>query len=238
MSHIFRFLGHRHNESTTKWFLDQNEIEHVRKALKLKLNDRIEVIDGRGHVATGVIESSSRDGITVNCPDVAFTSKSNLTVGIAIGALKPSDFENLLPDIVECDVDEIFVFQQDETAKFRTNDKSIERWNRIILSAVKQSKRAWIPELKVCQSLQEIIDSSAQYQNRYILDVGGQRTIMDEWATICDHVFAVVGGERGLNENELNLLSKHNFTTVRLGKTILRATTAAVAISAILSAKK
>ena len=228
MSHIFRFFGAKIRDGV--WSLDDAEIEHAVKVLRLQSRMPVEVMDGAGCIVTGEVGRCSRDAVEVAVHTVDCFDPPEVKRGVAFGALKPGDVDDLLAELVELAVDEIHIFQQADTAKFRTGDKPRERWERIVRAAAKQSKRAFLPSLTVHENLKTAIQSLEPiFQTKLVLDPEGQVSLLKAVDRPLVSVVGLIGGERGLDSSELSMCQKNGYIPVKLGPYILRAKTAIVA---------
>lgn len=239
MSHLFCFIAQKtETPGSDEWLLEPFELEHARKVLKLKVGDTVQVIDGKGGVAVGVIAASGAQRISVKSISVEYFAKPELKTALALGALKPGDFDDILPGIVEWGVDQIHIFLQQDTAKFRTADKARERWERILVSAVKQCKRPWLPTIFVHDSLANALEALKGFDQKIVLDAAGSASMRQVLNSLPPtrplSIACVVGGERGINAQELETLGSQGFLTVSMGSHVLRATTAALGAAALL----
>lgn len=234
MSHLFRFFGHEIDNQL--WSIDHDELEHLRKVLKMRVGDTLEVMNGAGTIAQGTLTELSKDHATVAVTSQQHTEKPVVLKALAIGALKPGDLDDILTDLVELGIHEIHVFQQTDTAKFRTGDKPKERWQRLIRSAAKQCKVSWCPTISTHDSLRNALTALSGFQKKLVLDATGQSHLLEALQGSATSVALVIGSERGLNPDELNLCQNAEFHLVKMGANILRARTAAVAATAILDA--
>lgn len=232
MSHLFRFFGRELTPGT--WTVDQGELEHMRKVLRLKVGDTIEVMNGQGSIAQGELMELAKDHASVAVQSVTNIEKPSIKKALAIGALKPGDLDDILSDLVELGIDEVHVFQQSDTAKFRTGDKQ-ERWNRILHAAVKQCKTAWCPKIFVHDSLGDTLKILGSFEQRFVLDAAGQTNLLKSMTPTSHSIALIIGSERGLNHDEIVLCQNASFELVKMGENILRARTAAIAAAAILS---
>ena len=234
MSHLFRFFGHEIGPD--RWSIEQDELVHLRKVLKMRAGDTLEVMDGCGRVAKGTLAEVSKELGLVDITSIQITEKPSTKKALAIGALKPGDLDDILTDLVELGLQEIHVFQQTDTAKFRTGDKPKERWQRLIRSAVKQCKVAWCPSITAHDSLHQTLIALADFQQKFVLDATGQNHLLESVQRPTTSVALIVGSERGLNPGEIEVCQNAQFRMVKMGGNILRARTAAVAAAAILDA--
>lgn len=234
MSHLFRFFGQE--IAPDRWSIDSDELEHLRKVLKMRPGDELEVMNGCGQIAKGTLAEISRDHGLVTVTSLQITEKPTVTKALAIGALKPGDLDDILTDLVELGIQEIHVFQQAETAKYRTGDKPKERWHRLMRSAVKQCKVAWSPTLTTHDSLEAVLIGLAGFQQKFVLDAAGQNHLLESIQSPVTSVALIIGSERGLNQDELVKCQSAQFRMVKIGGNVLRARTAGVAAAAILDA--
>lgn len=234
MSHLFRFFGQE--ITSTSWTIDQDELEHLRKVLRLQVGSELEVMNGKGLIAKGQLTELTKDHASVAIISREFIEQTSVRKCLAIGALKPGDLDDILTDLVELGMDEIHVFQQTDTAKYRTGDKPKERWQRLIRSAVKQCKTAWCPVVVVHDSLKYALAALSIHQQKFVLDAAGSDSLLIALQKPATSVAMIVGSERGLNQDELLCCQNAGFQVVRLGDNVLRARTAGVAAAAILGA--
>lgn len=238
MSHIFRFFGHE--TYPCKWSLDPEELEHIRKVLRLKIGDRVEVMDGKGLIAKGHLTEISKDQVLIETAieSQSFVAKAPIQKAIALGALKPGDVDDILTELVELGINEIHIFQQADTAKYRTGDKPRERWQRLIRSAMKQCKTAWSPNLVVHESFEVALKALSLFQRKFVLDADANANLINTVTSSLNFqsVAVIVGSERGLTTEELKLCNVNGFEAMRMGPHILRARTAAITAAGILSA--
>ena len=179
---------------------------------------------------------ATRDAVEVTPENVSVQQKSAIKRALAFGALKPGDVDELLTQLIELAMDEIHIFQQEDTAKFRTGDKPRERWERLIRAATKQSKRAFLPKIFVHEDFASaLLKLKDSYETKLVLDPEAEVSLLHAVKTPQTSIVALVGGERGLSTNELNKCQNNGFMPVKMGPYILRATTAITAAAGVLA---
>ncbi len=267
--HIFRFFASR--TSDTQWTLDDEDAHHALKVLRLPAGETVEATDGKGTLVRGSLLPTGKESADITNASVMHTDGPVAGLGIvhrirlelAVGALKPGDLDDVIPALVELGIDRISVFITEETGKNRLADKSIERWNRIIRTATKQSKRLWLPELATFDSIHDWLASlpeasETKDQNaRWIFaepepdDCTETENIKTQTGFHAVQGFSkrtdgnsvdspmmltgLVGSERGFSANEAQAVLKQGFMPVSLGPHILRARTAAIAAATMLA---
>jgi 16S rRNA (uracil1498-N3)-methyltransferase len=235
MSHLFRFLAD-HNDGV--WTILDTELHHLKKVLRLRTGDQVEVFDGHGHSGEGILQEISGDRAAVEVQNPRFIPKAKSSIAIAVGALKPGVLEELLPFLIELGAEQIHTFLQENSAKARIHEKAQDRWQRIVIASCKQCKRSWVPTVTAWRSLEEFLSNGlfGTDCDRYVLCPDSE-TSLSTAELRSDKILAVLGGEMGLSAGELNVLIEQGYLPVSLGPHILRAVTAAVAAAAVLAAK-
>jgi 16S rRNA (uracil1498-N3)-methyltransferase len=107
--------------------------------------------------------------------------------------------------------------------------KRVTRWQRIALEAAKQSGRAFVPEISLPLAFETAIEmegAGVMFSER-----GGERL---ESLTGASSITALVGSEGGWSDEEIEAARARKFHIVTLGGRILRAETAAIAVTALL----
>jgi 16S rRNA (uracil1498-N3)-methyltransferase len=239
MTHKFRFFGQSFPSGTIltvgdHWYLSDDDAFHAIKVLRLQNGDSVEVMNGLGFVATGSLSIESSKKAFIKIEKCSVTKSAAYRRGIAVGALKPQNCDEIIPSLVELGVTDIHIFLQEGTAKLRVSEAVLERWNRIIAASVKQCKAAFSPQLHVHSSVPELMQALSVYQRRLRCDADGM-----QWShglsSAHTNVVMVVGSEKGFTDSEVRLFNEAGYQTLSIGAQILRATTAAVAAAVILN---
>ena len=233
MKQVFRFVARL--DKPDQWVIEGAEHTHLTKVVRLKVGDRIEVTNGVGHVGTGTLIDSSAKSSRVQVENVRIQDRPEDII-LCIGALQSSVMDELVAPLVELGLTKLIVFSQESVAKRRLHEKVLARWSRISVSACKQSKRAWFPEIATCASIENVlplIDDSIAC--RLILSETSEQLMINQLDDKGPVVF-VIGGEKGLDLWEIELLKKEGFVPVKFCDTILRARTAAISAMALVAA--
>jgi len=240
MSHQFCFIGHSISGDNADLMLESFEWEHVRKVLKLKLGDIVQVTDGQGLMATGPITALSNSGVQVKATAWEKALPPKTRKAIVFGALKPGGVDEVLPALTEWGLDDIHIFQQQDTAKYRTADRARDRWDRILISALKQSKRSWLPRLFLYDSLGSALEQVKTFDLKIMLEAHAahamhEHVVGSQNIDAVKSIACVIGGEKGFSESEFQQAKSLGFIPTSMGSYILRATTAVAGAAAFIS---
>ncbi len=265
--HVFRFFAS--HTSATGWTLDAEDAHHALKVLRLPAGETVEATDGKGALVRGSLYPTGKESANIN--DIIIiqdgspsgtnsNSAHRVRLELAIGALKPGDLDEIIPAIVELGIDCISVFITEETGKNRLAEKAVDRWNRIIRTATKQSKRLWLPELLTFDSMFAWMAQLPKDPSTLKTEASSTRWIFAEpdfgspgiqpgllaaqsfarsFSPLSDGaprgLIGVVGSERGFSTTEIEGAHQNGFTSVSLGPHVLRARTAAIAAATMLA---
>jgi 16S rRNA (uracil1498-N3)-methyltransferase len=215
------------NISGSEIILDETESKHAIRVLRLQNGDRVQVINGAG----GFYEAEISDAHPKKCKLVIIKSqkefgKKDFHLHIAIAPTKNIDrFEWFLEKATEIGIDEITPLLSCHSERKTVN---VERLEKILVSAMKQSLKAYLPKLNETTAFKELVVSN-KTKNKYIAycdDIrkthlknallGGQDTLI------------LIGPEGDFSPEEVNLAIENDFKVVSLGAARLRTETAGI----------
>jgi 16S rRNA (uracil1498-N3)-methyltransferase len=229
MKHLFRFFGSKE----TTWTLLPSEMDHMLQVLRMGEGDRFEIMDGKGLIATATCLRATKKNLEFSVENETEEPRPSRQLELAVGALRPSTYEEMIPPLVELGVTRLFIFGQDQVHKERLSEKVKDRLHRLTIHAAKQCKSAWLPEILFLESLE---DALAGFKSQPIcLLPGAPVPLFDILTTAEDLSGFIIGGEKGFSPREENLVLA--FKKASLGPHILRAWTAAVASAAVFASK-
>jgi 16S rRNA (uracil1498-N3)-methyltransferase len=204
--------------------LGEEEHHHATRVLRLKTGDPIFVLDGAGHLFTGNLESVGKKESSVHLISVEFTEPDSHRFHLAISPTKTSErMEWMVEKAVELGLDELsFVFCT-RTERSRINE---ERIKKIMVSAMKQSGRQYLPLLNPPCSFEDFLKTGVSGQ-KYIARPGGED--FRGLKTVQDRVVLLVGPEGDFTPEEAITALENGFKPLDLGKNRLRTETAGLA---------
>jgi 16S rRNA (uracil1498-N3)-methyltransferase len=188
----------------------------------------VEVLDGRGGVWTTEIAVVGRRETVVRVVETRQVEKSGPAIILALSLIKPSAFELALEKAVEVGVTEII-----PTIASRSNaspGRRLDRWNRVVIEASKQSKRYHFPLVSEPAKFTQVLDREAATKIVFAERDGGPL----ESALAGSPAIGLVGPEGGWTDAELESARAKGFQWVTLDDGILRSETAAIVGAALL----
>lgn len=218
-------IFYAHLISNQQAFLDQDESQHALKVLRLKPQDEVSVIDGKGNFYKGLIDSISKKQTTIQIlattEDVHSLSQE---LHLAVAPTKNnSRIEWLLEKMTEVGLKSFTPIVTQHAIRRTVN---AERWHKILLSATKQSQRALIPTLYDITSFDDFIHQPRK-EKKYIAHLDPVHA--KEWVSIKltqRNVCILIGPEGDFSQEELAKAIQAGFEPITLGPNRLRTETA------------
>jgi len=206
-----------------------NEIEsrHCIKVLRLKINDKIYLTDGKGNLFTTQIIDDNQKKCTVKIIETQKNyNKRNYYLHIAIAPTKNIErFEWFLEKATEIGIDEITPLLTENSER-----KTIkpERLNKKITSAVKQSLKAYHPKLNELTKFNDFLKTNTNPQKYIAHCYSDKLPHLKKIYKKNQKTTILIGPEGDFSLNEIKLASEHGFTEITLGKSRLRTETAGI----------
>jgi 16S rRNA (uracil1498-N3)-methyltransferase len=219
-----------------------SEAHHLADVRRVSVGSEVELFDGRGKLARATIRTIGRGKVELELGEVeTLERRTTGRIVIAPSIAKGDRFDRLVEKCTELGADRVTPVVFERTAKLAKSPAAVERWRRIAISACKQSRRVFVPEIDGPMSIAEATETLRRDypEARYLY--GGfmaDATAVAEVKFGRADVVALVGPEGGLTAGERAALKEAGFRGVRLTQTVLRVETAAVAFAAILAAQR
>ena len=212
--------------------LNGDEAQHCVKVLRKRAGDKIFVTDGNGALHTCIIKDITKSECNAEIISTEEYDKPlyNLTIAIC-PTKKQSRIEWFVEKAVEIGVSRIILIQTQRTEKSRIKEA---RLHKIIVSAMKQSKNLYLPEIILNQYWNELIRNN-DFGQRYIAHCEDPKTHL---AKICEpkkDCIVAIGPEGDFTSQEIEDAVALGWREINLGNSRLRTETAGVVVASILA---
>jgi len=221
------FFSKNIDKDLNKIILDGQEHLHLIKVLRKSIDDNINVTDGLGFIYLCKITNIHKTYSELTINEINNDNSHKPILNLAVSILKKSNrFEFLLEKAVEIGVSEITPIISKHTEKKKLN---FERLNKIMLSALKQSKSSILPKLNNTIEVKHYIDNTSSSYSNYVATCKNNQTKSIKSVLKPNlNVNILIGPEGDFSHDELIYAKNANFTPVSFSNKRLRSETAAI----------
>ncbi|MGA5545280.1 16S rRNA (uracil(1498)-N(3))-methyltransferase [Mycobacterium sp. NPDC051198] len=221
--------------------VDGDEGFHASNVRRIRVGEQIDLSDGAGTLAHCVVEDTAKGRLSarvIERVDIA-AARPSVTV---VQALPKSDRSELAVELAtEAGADGFVAWQATRcVARWEGPkvDKGLRRWEAVVRSAARQSRRPYIPSVEGVVSTaalaRRVADAVAAGAVVLALHESATEPLAELPLAQASSLMLIVGPEGGIADEEIAAFAAAGAKAVRLGPTVLRTSTAAaVALGAI-----
>ena len=213
------------------------EGRHAATVRRLRTGEPVDVVDGRGTRLSCVVTGVEQDVVRLDVVHRTVEPAPSPRL-VLVQALAKGDRGELAVELAtEVGIDEVLPWtaarcvQQWHGAR---GEKSLQRWRSTAREAAKQSRRAWWPVVSEPVRLAGVV---AREGTILVLHEAADLALTSVALPPDGDVLLVVGPEGGLTDEEVDALRAVGGHVVRLGRSVLRTSTAGAAATAVVSAR-
>ncbi|MFM2230178.1 MAG: Ribosomal small subunit methyltransferase [Bacteroidota bacterium] len=211
---------------TSSYTFDREESKHIIKVLRKKEGDIIHVTNGLGNLFETEIALASDSKCTVTIQKIFTAEKPTYRLHLAVAPTKMNErYEWFLEKATEIGITEITPIICDNSE--RTVLK-IDRMEKIVVAAMKQSNQYFLPKLNEPVKLQKFLEANFSVQKFIAHCEETEKRSLKEMLKKNEDVLVLIGPEGDFSVKEIEMALSKDFIPVTLGATRLRTETAAV----------
>jgi 16S rRNA (uracil1498-N3)-methyltransferase len=207
--------------------LNEEESKHCIRVLRLEKDSEVQLIDGKGGLYTAVIADPHPKRTLLSLTSaIQEYQKRNHYLHIAVAPTKNIErIEWFLEKATEIGIDEIslIVCQRSER-----KDAKVERLDKIITAAVKQSLKAYHPILNEAVALPKLLAKPFDGQKFIAHCEPGEKIDLKSAIQPHGNYLVLIGPEGDFTPYEIDEALKSDFKPITLGDSRLRTETAAL----------
>lgn len=216
--------------------VEGDEFWHMTKVLRLNVNDRVELFNGKGCLIKGSIQNIDRTRLdVVALEDLKTVAPQSIQwhVFAAFGTLKGGRADWLVEKCTELGANSMTPLLTERSPSISEN--RVDRLQRVIVAATKQCQRlhemTMAPPIKIACILPVV----ARTKLAFVATAEGT-PIISALSTLRkeSNGLMIIGPEGDFTERELNMMKEAGATAVALGPHRLRVETATIALLATL----
>jgi len=207
--------------------LTGEECKHAVKVMRNSIGDIIHITNGTGKLFKSKIISIDRAELTAQIVETYSYENKLTNIYFCIPKLKnPDRFKFTLEKCAELGITNFIIFESKRSVAKGTN---LTRWEKIILSAMKQSLRAHLPQIQIIKSLIDIIEIPGK---KIVFEQNSEKKFRFDITQQTNHYF-IFGPEGGLTADELSFFDSESIYS--LSDHRLRSETAIVKTASLLN---
>jgi 16S rRNA (uracil1498-N3)-methyltransferase len=222
--------------------LPRDEAEHLMRVLRLGVGDTVSVFDGRGHEFLARVASAARGEVRVQLMSrVEPAAEPAVALTLVQAVLKGDKMDDVVRDAVmlgAAAVQPIVTKRTEVTVASLVRGARVERWRRVALASVKQSRRAVLPEIRTPLTLEDFLQEPPAAMRLLLAEPVDGRVVhaLSEFrgAAIPSDAAVLVGPEGGWTNAECEAARAHGVKLVTLGHRTLRADAVPIAAISVL----
>jgi 16S rRNA (uracil1498-N3)-methyltransferase len=215
--------------------LEGPEFHHARDVLRIGPEESVNLINGRGSIASGVVEAIERHRCLIRILSSERHDPPSTLLSLGLSLLRPNHLDFAIEKGTEVGVDRFVLFHADRSERKDLPPSLQRRLDSILIAATKQSGRLFLPQICFASSLAEALTLLPSPHLWADLSVNAT-SLASRLSTLhSDQTPSIlIGPESGWSDREREILSK-NETPVLLHSNVLRAETAAIVGAYVLS---
>lgn len=241
-----RFSIKQSNIRSSSVFLDGEEHHHLSKVARIRPREKVWLFDERGTNYLARVEEITQERTRLAILERQVTAEPRVKITLAQALIKSKKMESILQKATELGATTIIpvittrtVVRIEERA-----EKKLERWQKIINAAAKQSKISFLPSIFSPVTLEKLVKERdeakklvlSENKGKYLRDIliqGSDSGVEREEPP--SSVLILVGPEGGWTREEEEYILDHGYEAVSLGRQVLRAETASLSSLAMIS---
>jgi 16S rRNA (uracil1498-N3)-methyltransferase len=239
---VHRFFAPSLDPGDETVLLPREEGEHLTRVLRLGVGDNVSVFDGRGREFVARIASAVRRDVRVQLMSrIEPAAEPAVALTLVQAVLKGDRMDEVVRDAVmlgAAAIQPIVTKRTETTVATLLKAARVERWRRVALASVKQSRRAVLPDVRVPLTLESCLDEPPAALRLMLVEPVAAADV-ESVSVLAGSMpppdaAVLVGPEGGWTEHDLAAARAKGVRLLTLGHRTLRADAVAIAAISVL----
>lgn len=222
--------------SLPRYTLPEEESKHCVRVLRMTVGDELHLTDGKGNMYRCKVVSDNVKRCEVEVVET-WPEYERMSYGLTmcVAPTKNIDrFEWFLEKATEIGISEVYPLECDHSERRQIK---LEREEKVITAAVKQSLKAYHPVLHDLTSVRDIIamDFEGEKYIAHCDSLFGERPYLGNLVKKGANTLILIGPEGDFSKEEINFALQNGFKAISLGRERLRTETAAVVATTVVA---
>lgn len=225
------FVDNLNYPAQTEVVLGGEEFAHA-SVQRVEEGAEIILLDGSGTEYSAIVAKVEKRSLTAHIVGAYEGGREPETqIYLLCGALKGDKTELVVQKATELGAGKVGIFSSEYCAAYM-NENKLERLKKVAREAAKQCMRSRAPEIYYFDNFSSALKSAEGYSNKLFACEFATSSQAD-LSALNGSTALVVGSEGGFSEEEAKSATSLGFSQITLGKRILRAETAAIALLSV-----
>jgi 16S rRNA (uracil1498-N3)-methyltransferase len=208
--------------------LNEEESVHAVKVLRMKENDPVLLVDGKGKLIEGEIITANPKKCRIKVLSITEElGKRNFKLHLAVAPTKSSDrIEWLIEKATEIGLDEFtpLLCRYSERKQIQKS-----RLEKVAVAAMKQSLKAYLPVIDDMVPFEKFISQNFRAKKFIAHCIPGEKPHLFSLIHQQEDILVLIGPEGDFSPDEIRMAKQYDFQEISLGNSRLRTETAAIA---------
>lgn len=234
-------VDHFDTDGAGRYVLDGPEGRHAVSVKRLRAGEGVVLTDGAGRWAEGEVDGTEgKDRLVVTLGEVTEEPVRSPRLTVVQALPKGDRGELAVETMTEVGVDAIVPWSAARCITQWRGErglKALGKWRATAREAGKQSRRVRFPEVADAATTKQVASLLADADFAAVLHESGTEPLATAELPASGDIVLVVGPEGGVSPEELELFARAGAEPYRLGRSVLRTSTAGTAATAVLLAR-
>ncbi|MDD5129881.1 MAG: RsmE family RNA methyltransferase [Candidatus Omnitrophica bacterium] len=217
---------------------DPDQLHHFKDVLRIKPGELVAVFDRLGNEYLAAVVEINSDCAKLEIKEKRPFNNLDIEITVACAIPKKVKMDDIIDKLTQLGVACIIPLQTERVVVKLDKQKKmqrLQRWEKIAVSAVKQSQRSKFVEITPVTDFKELIANSEDFDLKLIPTLESERKTLKSIfnqpeAAGFKKILILVGPEGDFSAREISLAKASGFLPVTLGSQVLRVDTAAIAV--------
>nr|WP_297784032.1 16S rRNA (uracil(1498)-N(3))-methyltransferase [uncultured Allomuricauda sp.] len=221
------FYNAKLDYSATQFIFPPDESKHIVRVLRKSEGDKVYITNGKGYLFEAEILEPNQKKCKARIISNRKTIPKRYKLHMVVAPTKMNDrYEWFLEKATEIGVDEITPIICDHSER---KTIKMERMERVLQSAMKQSLQTVLPQLNPPISYQEFMESNVSTGFKFIAHCqNGDKMELKRKVIADNDTTILIGPEGDFSKEEIDLAKDKGYVPISLGRNRLRTETAAI----------
>lgn len=221
-------------KSGQQLILEDQEFHHLAHVMRVKIGENVEIVNGRGALATAIVRSIDKKRAALEIETVNVTPPPKEEVILAQAIPRSSRLDFILEKGTELGMTQLWIFPAVHGERKRLTEHQCERMRALTIAAMKQCGRLYLPMIVQMPALAEWTEPKVP---SFFGDLDpAAPSLAEAWQeSPSKGILFFIGPESGFTSDEIDALRAMQAVGVKLHKNVLRTETAALVALSLIS---